>query len=181
MVNLGDYKDTWKRALELNRHYYGTLGRATVDYLKGLAAMLEAATDAGERDGRRPNVSEPSRRDDSVPRAGKPAPVLVLEAEAGETAIGIFMIENNLSHPVTARPQVSGFADGYDRRIEPRITFDPPELALSPGEQTLVRILTVIEPSLEPNIRYRGELTVQELPGTRIAIVIRRRDPTIGA
>jgi hypothetical protein len=104
--------------------------------------------------------------------------VLVLEAEAGVTAVGVFLVENNLGHAINARPRVSGFADGYDRHVHPEMTFEPPELALGPGEQTLVRILAAIDASMEPNIRYRGELTVEELPGTRIPIVIRRRDQT---
>jgi hypothetical protein len=179
MVNLGNYKETFKRAIDLNRRYYGSLGRATVDYLKELAAVLESVSAAADPEAGRagPRTHETRGRDDPAPRAAKPAPVLVLEAEAGATAVGVFLVENNLPHPINARPKATALVDGYDRQIQPAITFEPAELALQPGEQMLVRILAVIDAALEPNIRYRGELIVQELPGTRIPIVIRRRDP----
>jgi hypothetical protein len=178
LVNLGNYKDTIKRAVDLNRRYYGSLGRATVDYLKELAAMLETVSAAAdpEAGSARPRTHEGRGRDDPAPRAGKPAPVLVLEAEAGATAVGVFLVENNLPHAVNARPKATALIDAYDRQIQPAITFDPAEVALKPGEQMLVRILAVIDEALEPNIRYRGELIVQELPGTHIPFVVRRRD-----
>jgi hypothetical protein len=35
----------------------------------------------------------------------------------------------------------------------------------------------VIDSSLEPGVRYRGEFSIPELRGTRIPVIVKRRSP----
>src|SRR5262249_121912 len=82
---------------------------------------------------------------------------------------------NNLGHEVSARVKASAFSDADGRSVQPSFTFDPDLIVLAPAEQLLVRVMLLIDDSLEPEVRYRGEFTIPELPPTHIPIVLRRR------
>lgn len=184
MANLGALPDAWRRAIELNIRYYGALGRLTADYFRDLTAALAELPMS-------PPASESSATGGSsmtntppVGAAQKPAPApapsrqtgtMVLEGEAGGGALGVFMVENHLEHEVSGRVVASTFVDPDGHEVRPTLTFDPAVVTLAPGEQLLVRIGAVIGEALEPGIRYRGELTIPELQGTRIPVVLRRR------
>ena len=100
---------------------------------------------------------------------------MVLESETGSQALGVFLVANNLGHEVSARVVASTFVDASGRTIQPVFTFDPEVIVLAPAEQLLVRVMTLIDDSFEPEVRYRGEFTIPELSGTLIPIVLRRR------
>jgi hypothetical protein len=93
---------------------------------------------------------------------------------AGCTAVGVFLVENHLDHEVSARPVASVFVDSAGRQVRPEVKFDPEVVTLRGGEQLLVRVMAVIDETLEPDVRYQGEVTIPELTGTRISIVLRR-------
>ena len=100
---------------------------------------------------------------------------MLLEAEAGAAAVGFFVVENTLTHEVLVRVLASEFIEPAGTTCRPRLTFYPEPLTLAPGEQIAMRALAAIDHTLEPGIRYRCRLTVPELPGTAIPVVIRRR------
>jgi hypothetical protein len=100
---------------------------------------------------------------------------MVLEGEAGSPALGVFLVVNHLGHEVSARVTASAFSDADGRSVQPSFIFDPDLIVLAPAEQVLVRVMLLIEDSLEPDVRYRGEFTIPELAGTHIPIVLRRR------
>jgi hypothetical protein len=163
------FDDLFRRALDLNLRYYGALGRLTADYLRDAAA---AFSELGGL------TQTPSATPRSGPgQASHTGPVMVLEAEAGGTAMGVFLVENQLPHEVNAAMVSSSFTSARGRQARIPLVFDPPRVSLKPGEQILVRIQATLTEDLEPDVRYSGEITVPELRGTRIPTIIRRRSP----
>jgi len=103
------------------------------------------------------------------------APAMLLEGMAGHEALGVFLVENGLSHPVDAPVVATPMTDPQGRVLDASLRFDPHPLQLGPGEQILVRVAATIPDEAEADVGYRGELTVPGLPGTRVAVVLRRR------
>jgi hypothetical protein len=160
-----------RRAVDANLQYYTALGRLTIEYLEALGAIA-----------RRVEVPLPLGTATVAP-APAPAPpppprapaAMVLEAEAGGTAVGVFLVENLLAEKVSAPVSASSFSAPDGREVTPALAFDPEVVVLDRGEQILVRVATRIEADLEPDISYRGELTVPGIVGTKVPIVLRRR------
>jgi len=169
----GQPEDIWRRALDANLRFYGALGRLTADYFRDLIGVLggvQATPAAGPAQETRPSPAAPE-----TPRPPKRTAVMVLEEAAGKTAVGVFLVENNLGREVAERPVSSAFVDAAGRKVEPALRFDPEAVALAPGEQLLVRVMAVIDETLEPEVRYQGEVTIPGLTSTAIPIVLRRR------
>ncbi len=173
MANLGLLEDVWRRAMDTNLRYYGAVGRLTADYLKDLLTVL--AEFRPSQPAGRPPAAGVQKPDPTPASARQQTGVMVLESEAGATALGVFLVENNLGREVSARVVASAFVDPTGREVRPALTFDPEVVTLRPGEQLLVRVMAAIDEALEPEVRYRGELTIPELTGTQIPIILRRR------
>lgn len=161
-------EDVLRRALEANLQYYAALGRLTVDYLEALGSIAR-------------QVEVPARtltfRQTPATPAPAPAPpaVTVLEAEAGGTAIGVFLVENLLSEKVSAPVSASAVAAPDGREVAVPLAFDPEVVVLEPGEQILVRVAARVDDGLEADVSYRAEVAVPGVIGTRVPIVVRRR------
>lgn len=170
MANFGSLQEIWQQSLELNIRYYSALSQLTLNYYKDLIGVLA--------DLRTTPSSQPQPIIPPPPVTTAPSPqasVMVLEGETGGQALGVFLIANNLRHEVTARVVASPFVNPGGHTVQPAFTFDPEVIRLAPAEQLLVRVMTVIDDSLEPEVRYRGEFTIPELSGTPIPIILRRR------
>ena len=162
-------EDVLRRALEANLQYYAALGRLTVDYLEALGSIAR-------------QVEVPARTltfRQSAPATPVPAPappaVTVLEAEAGSTAIGVFLVENLLTEKVSAPGSASALAAPDGREVAVPLAFDPEVVVLEPGEQILVRVAARVDDGLEADVSYRAEVAVPGVIGTRVPIVVRRR------
>lgn len=192
MANFGLLGKVWRQSLELNIRYYSAVSRLTADYYKDLIATLADLRVSPSQPRPQPHASPVgvSRATSAQPTAPVPASpqvppataapspqagVMALEGEAGGQALGVFLVANNLRHEVSARVVASTFVDANGRTVQPAFIFDPEVIMLAPGEQLLVRVMTLIDDSLEPEVRYRGEFTVPELSSTRIPIVLHRR------
>jgi hypothetical protein len=103
---------------------------------------------------------------------------MVLEAPAGQTAVGAFMVQNRLAQRVAAPVVPSAFLDPSGAEVRPALAFEPDVVSLESGEQGLVRVTATIDERLGPGVGYRGEVTVPGPSGDRIALVLRRRDET---
>jgi hypothetical protein len=170
------FEELFRRALELNIRYYSSVGKLTVEYLSDLAgamsAQTAARTDTSSAAHAGPQTAYPP------PAPAKPAAaeaVMMLEGEAGSTALGVFLVGNSFPNEVSATISSSPMTDESGRQAKVAFVFDPPVIALRPGEQLLVRASAVIDPSLEPGVRYRGEFSIPELRGTRIPVIVKRR------
>lgn len=189
MDNLGTLRQVWRRSLDLNIRYYSAVGQLTASYLQDLVAMLadlqtapsrfkqQSQTQRAPTTSLHPSNSAPAPH--TEPRAGvattQEMGTLVLEGELGSQALGVFLVANNMENEVSASVTASAFVDVNGRTIEPVFHFDPETIVLAPGEQLLVRVMALIDESLEPEVRYRGEFTVLELSNSRIPIVLRRQ------
>ena len=170
------FEELFRRALELNVRYYTSLGKLTVEYLSDLAGAMSAQT-AGrtETQGAPPPGPQPAAAPQGPAKSAAAEAVMMLEGEAGSTALGVFLVGNSFPNEVSATVTASPMTDENGRAAKVAFVFDPPVIALRPGEQLLVRASAVIDSSLEPGVRYRGEFSIPELRGTRIPVIVKRR------
>lgn len=175
MANEIQLPDVVRRALDANVQYLTAVSKLAVECLEALLGSVKNLSSQEK-------ASSPSLTsgDPTVPKApvpqGPSAPTIVLEAESGGHALGVFLVENVLPHAVSARIAVSLVADPSGREVHPPIRLEPEMITLEPQEQILVRVLAGIDESLAPGIDYRAEINIPDLPGTRVPLVLRRRE-----
>jgi hypothetical protein len=155
-------------AAEAGVRYYAKLG--------GLALEL-AETLVPSVGGLRPRLN---MTPDLPPRAEvEPAApkeqTIVIEAPAGRKGLGVFMVENTTAQTVSAPVGVSTFAAADGREATLEVAFSPEEVSLDPGDQVLVQVAAAVDESLEPDLRYRAEISIPSLSGATIPLVVRRR------
>jgi len=161
-------EDVVRRGIDLYVRYYGELSRLYVDYLRDLSAVLN--------DLRRPVVTGAGETGEPAGRQAHPtARVLVLEAAAGETASGEFLITNHVRTVVSTRVATTPFVDSDGHQADLRFTFEPEEVDLRPGERVLVRAALAVDERMRPAVSYRGEFTIPDLDGAAIPVIVRRR------
>jgi hypothetical protein len=163
--------DVWRRSLEATVQFYSTLGKLAADCLESLLATSGTDSSLNSDANVSPPVAVSQER-----TAAKPAPVsmMVLEAEAGRKALGLFLVENGFSRAVSAEVTASPFVDDHGNEIKALVEFQPASVTLQPGEQSLVKVLASIHKNMPAGIRYRGEIGVPGLMGTRIPVVLER-------
>ena len=160
-------EEIWRRVLRANLRYYEAVGRLSVDYVRAVAGAV------GSLRGGIPASTVRAPRTAS-PEAEASAPALVLEAEAGETASGAFVVENLLSEGMSSPVVASAFASDEGHELRPKLAFEPEVVVLGAGEQVRVRVLATIDEALETGVGYRGEVTVPGLVSRGLSIVVRR-------
>jgi hypothetical protein len=158
-----------KRAVDLNVRYYSGLGQLWANYVKDLVTTIGDVTSV------RPQTSQAQAAANPSAHKAQQTPVMVLEAEAGKEALGVFLVENHLSHDISTRVVPSAFFDESHNEVRPAFSFDPESVTLRPGEQVLVRLKVQIDNSYAADTRYLGYLNIPELTGTKVPIVLRRR------
>ena len=175
--------DLWRRALDVNVRYYDAYGKLATEWLRELAATmsdlrlpLRLPTLVTDPVPTRPATSAPSPPTPRPPPTAS-SPALLLEGDAGHEAVGVFLVDNGLPHPVEAPVTATPFVDERGVTADVALRFDPMVVALLPGEQVLVRVTATIPPDAEPDVGYRSELSIPGLPGTRVVLVLRRRPP----
>jgi hypothetical protein len=181
LLGLGD---SLLRLVQVNVRFCNNLGRVTGEFLRDVVATLEepyAANGETRQQGSNGASRTPAAAPPAPAPAHPPAPrassqtITLLEAEAGNWAVGAFTILNHFDYEIVARPQTSGFFDPPGTTAVPRLVFEPEAVTLAPHEQVLVRMMGGIDQSLQPEVRYRCEVTVPALPGSQIPVVIRRK------
>jgi hypothetical protein len=157
-----------RRAVDLNVRYYSDMSQLMATYVKDLVETFSlAATQA--------QAGQSPPRTKSSAQKTQPAPVMVLEAESGKEALGVFLVENHLDQNISTRVVPSAFFDAAQNEIKPSLVFDPEAVVLRSGEQVLVRVKAQIDDSFKPDVGYEGSVTIPELLGSRVRIVLRRR------
>jgi hypothetical protein len=180
-TNRSSLDEVIRKAVDLNVRYYSGLSQLVANYLKDIVTTF------GEVTVSRPTQTEwaqaaPPPSDAQHQHAAAPqqsqkqhTPVMVLEAEAGKEALGVFLVENHLGHDISTRVSPTAFFDAAHNEVKPVFTFDPEAVTLRAGEQVLVRVKAAIDSSFEPDVRYQGFLNIPELVGSKVPIVLRRR------
>ena len=166
--------DILRRVINANIQYQMMLSKLAVDCLQALIGSDKTHTSP-------PTTSSDIAHHETL-KANDPSSVdppistIVLESEAGGLALGAFLIENGLPDAVDAPIEVSGFVGPDGAEIRPLLKFDPGSIRLESREQVLVRVVARIDKALEPDVRYRGVISVPGLPGTQVPLVLRRRE-----
>ena len=163
-------EDAVRRALDLNVRFYSEVTRLGVDYIRDLSAAFGNLRPEAHGAGGSHEHSQAGTRTD-LPTAR----VLVLEAVAGGTATGEFVVTNHLHTVVSTRIATTPFVDSTGHIADTNITFEPDDIELQPREQVLVRVKAPIGDGLRAGASYRGELSVPDLGGSGIPVVLRRR------
>jgi len=195
-----------KQIVDANMGYYRALGRVTADYVKALGQVwTDAAAGvipglmgsmgstgsmgsmgsmgstgaAGATGANARATAAPASRSAPAATASPVPPALVLEAEAGQTAQAVFMVNNALARAVSAAVEASDFTGPDGRPVRPALRVQPGTVALEPGGRQLVQISVFVDEQLEPGVGYRGEVTVPGLSDTPMPVLLRRKATTM--
>jgi hypothetical protein len=165
----------WRDAAEAGLRYYARLGGLALELAEALVPAV------GElRPSLRLSPDRAGAPEATAPRALDPAPepggqTILIEAAAGRSGLGVFMVENTTARKVSAPVGVSGFVDEAGREVRPAVRFSPDVVSLEPGDQVLVQVAAAVDDTLEPGVRYRAEVSIPRLAAARIPLVVRRR------
>ncbi len=168
----------WRDTVEAGLRYYGRIGRLAFEWVEAFVPAV------GELRPRFRVLADPSGEAEPglLSQGGRPAGrTMVVEAEAGKRGLGVFLVENTTAQRVSAPVGVSAFVDGSGREARPAVRFSPDAVTLEPGDQVLVQVAAAVDETLEPEVRYRAEISIPGLSETRIPIVVRRRPDTAPA
>lgn len=177
MSTFSSLEEIWRRSLDLNLRYYGAVGKLTADYVRDLAATFNEARKQTDPSG---TPTQPTGTTAKPPAehvatgATKPAGAMVLEGVSGSKVLGVFLVDNHLDRPISAKVVSSSFVSVDGREVSPTFVFDPETVVLGSREQALVRVVAFIDETMAPEVRYLGQLTIPELMGTPIPVVLRR-------
>jgi hypothetical protein len=152
----------WQAGVEAGLRYWGTLGRLAVESVTALVPLVAEL---------RPPGDAPVEIVDAPP---VPKTILV-EAEAGQSGMGVFLVENTTAEQLSIPVSASPFHDPRGREVHPAIAFRPDVITLDPGDQQVVQVAAAVDETLEPDVRYHALISVPGLSATRIPIVLRRR------
>jgi hypothetical protein len=156
-LNTDEAIDVWREAVEAGLRYWGRLGRLAFESVTALVSV------AG---GPRTTVDRPQPPD--------PPRTILLEAAAGESAVGVFLVENTTVQALSGPVQVSAFVDEQGREVRPAIAFRPDVVVLDPGDQSVVQVAAAVDETFEAEVRYQAEISIPGLSETRVPIVVRR-------
>ncbi|MGN6193264.1 MAG: hypothetical protein ACTHM4_14140 [Rhodanobacteraceae bacterium] len=159
-----------RRVMDANIRYYGALGEIAQDYWKTVFGVVR---DLPIRFGTR-SAAAPSTAASNPSVRATTAAALVLEGIAGDEAQGVFMVENHLSRMVSTAVVISAFSDPGGRTFRPAMRVAPNVVSLPPEGRTRVQIIATIPDDFEPDVAYRGEVTVPGLSEHGIPVLLRR-------
>jgi hypothetical protein len=157
----------WHAGLEAGLRYWGTFGRLAFRSVTALVPLVAELRPEGA----------PVEAVEAPP-APVPKTILV-EAEAGQSGMGVFLVENTTAEQVSIPVSASPFHDPRGREVHPAIAFRPDVITLDPGDQQVVQVAAAVDETLEPDVRYHALISVPGLSATRIPIVLRRRPGTM--
>jgi len=163
----------WERALHANLRYSAQLGELALR-TAGWCWQVSSGSATGAQIVSANNMSPPVHKPVSTVAPPSPA-AIVLEGAAGRRAFGLFVVENKLSHPVSARVVFGPLIDPSGREIPSSLRFEPGAIALAPGQQVVVRVGVHISRGFAVGVSYRGDVSVPGIAEARIPVVVRRK------
>lgn len=176
-----DLTQSLRRMSDANLRYYQGWGQLALDYLSSLVALAGELTQPSRSVGTHvhpePSAADLTRSEPMPVRSAAPTqpPAMVLEADGGGQAVGAFLVENRLTQRVSTPVVASTFVGPEGQEVRPHLSLDPEIVTLDPGEQVLVRVISLIDDRLEPGITYRASVSVPGLGGRNLPLVLRRR------
>lgn len=168
-----------RRAIDANLRYYKALGEVTQEYMQSLLGVLRDLPIRLGSLGSTPARASASTAARATPSGGSAN--LVLEAEAGQEAESVFLVENRLPRQVSTTVVTSPFLDPSGRDVRPALRILPGVVTLDPGARTLVRIVATVTDDWAIDVPYRGTVQVPGLSDHAIPVVLRRRATEVRA
>src|SRR5262249_5790995 len=126
----------WNAGLEAGLRYWGTFGRLAVESVSAFVPLV-----AELRPSDRPRVEIV----DAPPAPAPAAKTILVEAEAGESGMGLFLVENTTGEQLTTPVSASLFHDSRGREVRPSIAFRPEVVTLDPGDQQVVQVAAAVD------------------------------------
>lgn len=167
-----DIVAAWRDAADAGLRYYGRLGGLALELAE---TLVPAVGDLRPTVRRGSGAPEPAARPTPGPGVEQVAQTIVIEAAAGKKGLGVFMVENTTARAVSAPVGVSALVAPSGEEVRPAVAFSPEVVTLDPGDQVLVQVAAAVDETLEPDVRYSGEISIPRLAGAGIPIVVRRR------
>jgi hypothetical protein len=158
----GGFAESWRAGVEAGLRYWGTFGRLA---LESASALLPLVAEL------RPGSSVTP----AIAATRALPPTILVEAEAGQSGMGVFLVENTTAEQLSIPVHASPFRDSRGREVSLAVAFRPDTITLDPGDQQVVQVAAAVDESLEPDVRYRALISVPGLSETQIPIVVRRR------
>lgn len=165
----------WRDAAEAGLRFYSRLGGLAVALAETLVPAigdLRPTVRLSPAPAHAPVARQPDPTDDPGRQT------IVIEAAAGRSGLGVFMVENTTAKKVSAPVGVSAFIAADGREARPDVAFAPDVVSLEPGDQVLVQVAAAVNDTLEPGVRYQAEISIPRLAGARIPVVVRRQPAT---
>ena len=181
MSELTPLTRVWARALDANLRYAALLSGLAV---RSLELLVSTVSEIGPRITSSGNGDRTGNQVTSGSPAMVPAPLpaaMVLEGAAGSSAMGFFVVENKLPQQVSTRVEVGPLVNPDGKEIPSILRFEPGVLTLAPGEQAIAKVSALISRSLAPGVRYEGKISVPDVAGASIPIIVRRVRETTSA
>lgn len=164
--------EAWRDAAAASLRYYAHLGGLALALAEVFAPSLSALRPTLRMSSDPPSsTTEPADASDA-----RHEQTIVIEASAGRSGLGVFMVENTTARKVSGPVGVSSFADASGRQARPEVKFSPDVVSLEPGDQVLVQVVAAVDETLEPGVRYGAEISIPQLSGARIPLVVRRQE-----
>jgi hypothetical protein len=121
-----------------------------------------------------PGGDEPGPAAQVPTAASRAQRTILIEADAGEAGLGVFLLENTTQRSLSIPISVSPFTARDGRVAQPRLAFRPERITLEPGEQLAVQVAVLVDETLAPGVRYHAEIGVPGLSDARIPIAVCR-------
>jgi hypothetical protein len=159
------------QALEANLRYVALATRVA-------NSVAGAAFTTLSRGGDRPvvaagrNVQQKQLAPPQQPQAAQSA--ILLEGAAGSKPTALFLLENHLSHEVSASVEITPLMTPSGRKLKSKLQIEKREIVLAPGQQVVARISAPITSKFVTGEKYTGEIRVHGIPGASVPLVLRR-------
>ena len=156
---------------ELTLQFLTSASRIGVEFVQDVVSTLR--TSATET---RPPASAPQR-----PPKSPASSALVLEGVSGDLACSAFLVENVLGKELSSRLELGALQGPAGSRLDAKASFEPERVVLAAGDEVMVRVFVPITDDLLAGEAYRGEIRTVDMPGTSVAVVVRRTVATAAA
>jgi hypothetical protein len=159
MADGPDVSEILRRTVQANARLYKGWVDLSVEYWRGIGEIFGVTP---------PSSGEEAEREENT------GGLLVLEAPAGSTARGAFLVTNDLGRNVRCELVASELSGPRGVKLPVQVNFDPPSLELAPGQQHVVAALVAVEDRLTPGAAYGGTLSIRGMDDFSVPFVLRR-------
>jgi hypothetical protein len=162
MADNPDVTEILRRTVQANARFYKGWVDLSLEYWRGIGEIFGVAPT--------PGFTEAAEEADEGGGGG----LLVLEAETGATARGAFLVTNDLGRNVRCELVASELSGPRGAKLRTPVTFDPANLELAPGQQSVVTATVPVEDRLIPGAAYTGTVSIRGMDGFSVPFVLRR-------